>query len=212
MIENGVIFKMEKDNKTFKVISLFLTIGVILAVFAYVIVDRTKAPLEVEVSALIDESIIPPIAVVKDDLRDFGVLGEKKTINGSYELYPCEEIFVLAKENKDTKSIDVLMRGLCKKTNQTLDFKYSMPKPDLDFYWNINQEGYEVSSLQKNENGSWTVKIVYPKSNGLVELIVAVLIAILLGYGARLVLEIPKEILASRDWTKCLKDKLRKRK
>ncbi|MFZ2970111.1 MAG: hypothetical protein WA063_03115 [Minisyncoccia bacterium] len=177
----------------------------------YVTVDRTKVPLGVEASALIDESIIPPIAIAKDDLRDFGVLGEKKTIYGSYELYPCEEIFVLAKENKDTESIDVLMRGLCKKTNQTLDFKYSMPKPDLDFYWNINQEGYKVSSLQRNENGSWTVKIVYPKNNGLVELIITTFVAILFAYGTDLVLKIPEEILASRDWTKCLKDKFRKR-
>ncbi|MFZ2969950.1 MAG: hypothetical protein WA063_02275 [Minisyncoccia bacterium] len=37
MIENGVIFKMEKKNKTFKAISLILTIGVFLAVFGYVV-------------------------------------------------------------------------------------------------------------------------------------------------------------------------------
>lgn len=202
---------MEEDNKTFKTISLFLTIGVCLVAFGYIINSYIEAPLEVEASALIDESIIPPTAVAKDDLRDFGVLGEKKTINGSYELYPCEEIFVYAKENKDTKNIDILMRGLCKKTNRTLDFKYSMPKPYLDFYWSIDQEGYKVSSLQRNENGSWTVKIVYPKSNGLVETILAVFFAILSGFGVHLALVIPERILTSKDWTKYIKEKFRKR-
>ncbi len=204
---------MEKDNKIFDFIAWVSIVAVFVAGIYLPMLAIEKSPAETKVSVIVEEGLIPRDAVKMHDVRDVPVFGDKKHISTTYEMFPCDEkYFSNAVENIYHKKVIISIRAICRGLNKTLDSSVEIEVPPRPISWGYDNFGYRISSFSKNENGAWTMEVVYEKTNGVGELVISILIGIVLALAVLWFFAKLEGKLVQRDWSCYIKSRLKWKK
>jgi hypothetical protein len=198
---------MRKNNNVFDGIAFTVVVMSFLGAFVCPLYIASENPEEVELFTT-SEKIIPESAIKMFDMRDVDPVGEIELIDNGYHLYPCDEIYFSADINSDTKEIEIFLRGIDIDANKTFDYKDSIPDPEMSRWWGYSDNG-KLSSLTKEENGSWVIGVTYEKSNMFFETLISLFFGIVAAVVVLVIFLGIEKILISKDWTSWLKSKIK---